>query len=70
MLGYERYLDGRSEKLLVLTNFYGSEHEVALPEEVRGLAAQVLISNYGQGDLTLPEKMTLKPYEAIAVKVE
>ncbi len=70
VLGYERYLDGRREKLLVLTNFYGSEHEVALPEEVRGLAARVLISNYGQGDLILPEKMTLKPYEALAVKVE
>lgn len=70
VLGYERYLDGRRKKLLVLTNFYGSEHEVALPEEVRGLAARILISNYGQGDLTLPEKMILKLYEALVVKVE
>ena len=61
---FERYLAG--QKLLVLNNFYGSEAEVEIPEEYQ--AGRVLLSNYD--DAELAEKVSLKPYQTLAILVK
>lgn len=61
---FERYLDG--QKLLVLNNFYGSEAEVAIPAEYQ--SGRVLLSNYD--DAELAEKVSLKPYQILAILVK
>jgi trehalose-6-phosphate hydrolase len=61
---FERYLD--DQKLLVLNNFYGSEVEVAIPAEYQ--AGRVLLSNYD--DAELAEKVSLKPYQTLAILVK
>ena len=61
---FERHLDG--QKLLVLNNFYGSEAEVEIPAEYQ--AGQVLLSNYD--DAELAEKVSLKPYQTLAILVK
>ena len=61
---FERHLDG--QKLLVLNNFYGSEAEVAIPEEYQ--SGRVLLSNYD--DTELAEKVSLKPYQTLAILVK
>ena len=61
---FERHLDG--QKLLVLNNFYGSEAEVEIPEEYQ--AGRVLLSNYD--DAELAEKVSLKPYQTLAILVK
>ena len=59
--GYVRRLEDHS--LLVLNNFFPQETTIALPEEF--LSGKVLIGNY---DTETPEqKMTLKPYQTIAI---
>ena len=61
---FERHLDG--QKLLVLNNFYGSEAEVAIPAEYQ--SGRVLLSNYD--DAELAEKVSLKPYQTLAILVK
>ena len=61
---FERHLDG--QKLLVLNNFYGSEAEVTIPEEYQ--SGRVLLSNYD--DAELAEKVSLKPYQTLAILVK
>ena len=61
---FERHLD--DQKLLVLNNFYGSEAEVEIPEEYQ--AGRVLLSNYD--DAELAEKVSLKPYQTLAILVK
>ena len=61
---FERHLAG--QKLLVLNNFYGSEAEVEIPEEYQ--AGRVLLSNYD--DAELAEKVSLKPYQTLAILVK
>lgn len=61
---FERHLDG--QKLLVLNHFYGSEAEVAIPAEY--LSGRVLLSNYD--DAELAEKVSLKPYQTLAILVK
>ena len=58
---FERHLDG--QKLLVLNHFYGSEVEVAIPEDYQ--AWRVLLSNYE--NVKLSEKVILKPYQTLAI---
>ena len=45
---FERHLDG--QKLLVLNHFYGSEVEVAIPEDYQ--TGRVLLSNYEKVELS------------------
>ena len=60
------YLRGyQGEKLLTICNFTEKEITYRLPEELFGLAGEVLVSNYGR--VLLDKKILLKPYEAIAV---
>jgi len=61
---FERHLGG--QKLLVLNNFYGSEVEVEIPEEYQ--AGCVLLSNYENSELA--EKVSLKPYQTLAILVK
>ena len=61
---FERHLDG--QKLLVLNNFYGSEAEVEIPAEYQ--LGRVLLSNYD--DAELAEKVSLKPYQTLAILVK
>lgn len=61
---FERYLD--DQKLLVLNNFYGSEVEVEIPAEYQ--VGRVLLSNYD--DAELAEKVSLKPYQTLAILVK
>ncbi|MEQ9810405.1 alpha,alpha-phosphotrehalase [Streptococcus jiangjianxini] len=60
---FERELDG--QKLLVLNNFYDKEVDLDLPADYQH--AQVLISNYDTE--TVGTKVTLKPYQTIAILV-
>lgn len=60
------YLRGyQGEKLLTICNFTEKEITYQLPEELFGLAGEVLISNYGRE--LLDKEILLMPYEAIAV---
>ena len=54
------------KKLLVLNNFYGSEAEVEIPAEYQ--SGRVLLSNYD--DAELAEKVSLKPYQTLAILVK
>lgn len=69
VLAYERFLDDQPSKLLVFNNFYGQSHTVTLPKAFQKQAAQVVISNYDQQDINLQETLTLRPYEALAIKI-
>ncbi|MEQ9763546.1 alpha,alpha-phosphotrehalase [Streptococcus sp. ZJ151] len=60
---FERELDG--QKLLVLNNFYDKGVDLDLPADYQH--AQVLISNYDAE--TVGTKVTLKPYQTIAILV-
>jgi alpha,alpha-phosphotrehalase len=51
---------------LVLNNFYGSEAEVEIPAEYQ--LGRVLLSNYD--DAELAEKVSLKPYQTLAILVK
>ncbi|MGV3145784.1 alpha,alpha-phosphotrehalase [Streptococcus parasuis] len=61
---FERLLNG--EKLLVLNNFFAEEVELDLADDYAH--GQVLISNYP--DNKLGKKITLKPYQALAILVK
>lgn len=69
VLAYERFLDDQPSKLLVFNNFYGQSHTVTLPKAFQKQAAQVVISNYDQQDINLQETLTLRPYEALVIKI-
>lgn len=70
IFAYERYLNGKPNRLLVFTNFYGKEHTALLPKEYQNQKYHVLIGNYGQEDGQLAGQITLRPYEALAIKIE
>lgn len=70
IFAYGRYLKDSDEKLLVFTNFYGKEHSVKLPEEYQSKEYQVLINNHDTKDSQLTDEITLKPYEALAIKIK
>ncbi len=70
IFAYERYLDNSDEKLLVFTNFYGKDHEAEFPKEYQRKDYQVLLSNYDQNGEVLGEKISLRPYEALAIKIK
>lgn len=61
---FERQLD--NQKLLVLNNFSADKVELDLPEVYTN--GQVLISNYTTPKLT--EKLTLNPYQTLAILIE
>lgn len=59
--GYIRRYENQS--LLVLNNFFADETTIRLPEEF--LAGIVLLNNYDDEELS--EKITLKPYQTLAI---
>lgn len=61
---FERLRNG--EKLLVLNNFFAEEVNIDLTDEYA--QGQVLISNYSESKLG--KKITLKPYQALAILVK
>lgn len=70
IFAYERYLDDRNEKLLIFTNFYEKEHSAILPEEYQGKDYELLLGNYDHGNGKLEKEISLKPYEALAIKIK
>lgn len=69
VFAYERYLDEKSAKLLVLNNFYANEIEITLPLDFQDKQAKVLLGNYQVADSVFKEtKVCLKPYETLALK--
>lgn len=61
---FERHFGGK--QLLVLNNFFTKEVELDLPEAYQ--SGQVLLSNYLETNLS--EKITLKPYQTLAIYQE
>lgn len=61
---FERQLGDK--KLLVLNHFYAGSVEVTLPEDYQ--AGRVLLSNYDEA--TVAEKISLKPYQTLAILVD
>lgn len=61
VFAYQRKLG--NETLLVLANFYGSDHDVTLPVDAEGYTA--LLSNYS--DSIVQKDLHLRPYEAIVL---
>ena len=59
---------GEGESVLVLNNFYGTDCEVDLPDDVisEGMAQRLLISNYDDQPMRT-QRITLRPYESFAV---
>lgn len=70
VFAYVRYLQHQSQKIVVLSNFYGKKHEVELPDGLKNQQVEILISNYAKTSSTLGEKISLRPYETLAVKLE
>lgn len=62
VFAYYRLYEG--EKWLVAANISEQEHDFSVDEEV----SEILMSNYNRTEVDV-RQMTLKPYEAIAVKV-
>ena len=60
---FERHLG--EEKLLVLNNFFAEDVDLELPQAYQG--GEVLISNYDTQPLT--DRITLKPYQTLAIIV-
>ncbi|MDT9644208.1 MULTISPECIES: alpha,alpha-phosphotrehalase [Pseudomonas] len=60
--------EGQGERLLVVSNFYGSPCEVELPLEViePGMQQRLLISNY-PGDGARSRHLRLRPYESFVL---
>lgn len=69
IFAYERFLDNSNDKLLVFTNFYGTDYEAELPLEYQGKKADVVISNYDKTLTKLDNTIKLHPYEALAIKI-
>ncbi|WP_430111337.1 alpha,alpha-phosphotrehalase [Paenibacillus sp. B1-33] len=60
----------RSERLLVISNFYSEEAEFALPREATTSGeAHILISNY-KDTPSMFQQLTLRPYESVAFLIE
>lgn len=57
-----------NERLLVICNFYGTEVDFKLPENVTYTKKEIIISNYDAVDHDI-ENFTLAPYEACAYRL-
>ncbi len=72
IFAYERWLDDKPQKLLVLVNFYGTKASYTTPGRYAGKKVRIIINNYGHHKVTdgkLPETAVLEPYEAIAYQL-
>ncbi|MFT3875032.1 MAG: alpha,alpha-phosphotrehalase [Propioniciclava sp.] len=65
VLAYLRRLG--DEQLLVLANFYGEQTSVEIPDAFAG--AGVLIANYPSTPSPSSPQVTLRPYEALALRI-
>jgi trehalose-6-phosphate hydrolase len=61
----------KSERLLVVNNFFGQDAWFELPKEVKlsEYRSKILISNYGDSPISF-KRMKLRPYEAIVYYLE
>ena len=66
VIAYERTFEdapeGKAQRVVVLCNFSGDEHEFAAPFDQE----ETLMGNYGEAQLE-DGKLTLRPYEAVAL---
>ncbi|MGM0903848.1 MAG: glycoside hydrolase family 13 protein [Bacillota bacterium] len=62
IFSYKRTL--RNQTLLVICNFYANEPVFKLPDSIQYKSANLLISNYERGEVSLGEQIKLLPYEA------
>lgn len=46
IFAYERFLKDEAKKILVFTNFYGTDHVAPLPEQYQNKNYQLVLSNY------------------------
>jgi trehalose-6-phosphate hydrolase len=69
IFAYERFLKDEAKKILVFTNFYGTNHVALLPEQYQNKNYQLVLSNYSAQDGKLGENISLKPYEALVIKI-
>ncbi|MEK3556222.1 alpha,alpha-phosphotrehalase [Lactobacillus crispatus] len=69
IFAYERFLKDEAKKILVFTNFYGTDHVAPLPEQYQNKNYQLVLSNYSAQDGKLGENISLKPYEALVIKI-
>ncbi|RMC52091.1 alpha,alpha-phosphotrehalase [Lactobacillus sp. ESL0228] len=67
---YAYYRTYKGQILIVINNFYGNELLYQLPNSYQNQQAKVLISNYDRKLTQIPNHLTLKPYEAIALLIE
>lgn len=63
------FLKDEAKKILVFTNFYGTDHVAPLPEQYQNKNYQLVLSNYSAQDGKLEENISLKPYEALVIKI-
>lgn len=71
VFAYRRYLDDQQEQLFVVNHFYDGQTTVAVPEDLVGKEAEVVITNGDtSGVMTLPEALSLEAYESIVFKVK
>lgn len=71
VFAYQRYLNEKNEKLLVLNNFYANTCEIKLPPAFKNVAGKVLLGNYETtGKVVQAAKVILRPYETLAIKFE
>ena len=68
VFAYNRSLPEQSQQLLVINNFSNHSKQLPLGPVWENRSAKVLISNYGVSLKQLPQVLSLRPYESIAVK--
>jgi oligo-1,6-glucosidase len=64
VFAYERQLG--DQRIVVINNFSGQLVELELPADLRDLAGESLVSNYGPRNV-LGRHLTLQPYESFAI---
>ncbi|KRL03544.1 alpha,alpha-phosphotrehalase [Liquorilactobacillus capillatus] len=70
VLAYERYLqkDDHCEQMIVINNFYGEPKKITIPHQYQNRPVKLLLSNYVNSLTNIGTELTLRPYEALAVK--
>lgn len=63
---FERIYNGK--RMLVLNHFFAGSTEIVIPEKY--LSGEVVVSNYHRSKETLQEKLSLKPYETLAILID
>lgn len=67
VFAYERQLG--DQRIVVINNFSGQPVALELPADLRDLAGESLVSNYGPRNV-LGQHLTLQPYESFAIALD